>query len=74
MKNISKTITFKEFNKRFRKDINNQGYIDNLTGSLIYCPHNLGFSLDQEDCLESNGCQSCWNEIKTYLEFRDREQ
>ena len=71
MKNISKTITLKEFNKRFEKA--NQGYIDKTTNSIIYCPHDLGFKIDQSDCLESKSCADCWSEIKDYLRFRDKE-
>lgn len=72
MKHIAKTITFKEFNKRFRKDSNNQGYKDNLTGLVIYCPHDLGFEFNQSDCLQSSCCKDCWNEVNDYLKFKER--
>lgn len=71
IKEIAITITLQEFNNRFLEE--NQGYKDNLTDKIYFCPHDLGFKIDQNDCLESFGCKNCWDEIKEYLKFRERK-
>lgn len=68
IKNLSEKITLDEFNKRFIKV--HQGYTDKITGKIIFCPHDLGFKIDQYDCLESRNCKKCWDEVKEYLKFR----
>ena len=71
IKQIATTITLQEFNNRFLKE--NQGYKDSCTNKIYFCPHDLGFKIDQKDCLDSTNCKSCWNEIKEYLKFRERK-
>ncbi|MCQ2014669.1 hypothetical protein [Clostridium butyricum] len=66
---ICKTITLKEFDKRFIRV--RQGYEDKLTGRIFYCPYDLGFNIDQDDCLKARECKECWNEVRDYLRFRD---
>ena len=70
IKNLAKTLTIDEFNKRFTKDSN--GYLDNSTGAIIFCPSDLGSKINQADCLESGSCKKCWNEVKDCLRFRGR--
>ncbi|EEP54028.1 hypothetical protein [Clostridium butyricum] len=62
-------MTLTEFEKRYTKS--RQGYIDMLTGRLVYCPCNIGFKITQDDCIESRDCNECWSEVKEYLKFRD---
>ena len=68
MTNLADKLTLEEFNKRFTKE--HQGYTDNMTGKIVFCPHSLGFKIDQQDCLESRSCKKCWHEIEKYLKFR----
>lgn len=71
IKEIATTITLQEFNNRFLKE--NQGYKDSYTDKIYFCPHDLGFKINKDDCFESANCKSCWNEIKEYLKFRERK-
>ncbi|WP_321835427.1 hypothetical protein [Clostridium butyricum] len=56
-------INLEQFEKNFTE--NTQGYIENFTGKIIYCPYDLGFKLDLEDCLEVGDC----NEI--FIEYEE---
>lgn len=71
IKEVASTMTLQEFNNRFLEE--KQGYKDRHANKTYFCPYDLGFKMDQNDCLESNNCKSCWNEIKEYLKFRERE-
>ena len=47
-----KYISTTQFEKRFTK--NTQGYIENFTGRIIYCPYDIGFKLDLADFMREN--------------------
>ena len=72
IKEISKTLTLKKFKDRFIKEP--QGYKDSLTGKIHFCPNDLGFKLDHEDCLESRVCSNCWSEVMDCLKFKSEQK
>lgn len=72
VKAVAKTMDIKEFKKRFTKD--GQGYKDNMTMKTYFCPHDLGFKITQDDCLEVRHCEECWNESMEYLNFRANQR
>ena len=69
LKNLSKALTLDKFNKLFTKE--NQGYTHNNTGTVVFCPCDLGFKFDQDDCLAAENCEECWELVKEYLRFRE---
>lgn len=71
IKEVASTMTLQEFNNRFLEE--KQCYKDRYANKTYFCPYDLGFKIDQNDCLESRNCKSCWNEIKEYLRFRERK-
>lgn len=69
---LAQTISLNEFNNRFEEEA--QGYRDTRINKIHFCPSDLGFKIDQADCLEVRECKKCWEDIKTNLMFRDKNK
>jgi hypothetical protein len=68
IKLVAKTMGLEDFKKRFTKQT--QGFKDNNTGKIHFCIHDLGFKINQDECLEVRNCNECFCEAMDYLKFR----
>lgn len=68
-KELAKTITLKEFNKRF--EMLGSHVQDKKTGEIIYCPYDLGFNFTFEDC-KTTCCKECWEETIESMKFKEK--
>lgn len=59
-----------EFNKRFVHQP--QGYLDNKTNKMVYCPVDIGFKFTRDDCI-GNTCRNCWNETIECMKFKENK-
>lgn len=71
IKECSNTLTLIKFKKQFLEE--SQGYRDLNTNKIYFCPHDLGFKFNMEDCIESKNCATCWNEAEDCMKFREKK-
>lgn len=65
-------ISLEDFNNIYTKE--HQGYRNNYTNKIVFCPRDLGFKFTQEDCREVNSCEECWNEAIECMKYRSENK
>lgn len=65
-------ISLEEFNNKYVEV--SQGYRNKYTDEIIFCPHDIGFNVTDEECNKELKCSNCWDKAIKEMEKNSKSK